>query len=435
MKAVLFLLMAAAASVLLAQPGDALATGTNVITILDQGVSGSSLQLDSLGRPVISYQTEAPTLDLKLIHCGNVNCTAGNSISTVDTGGSINQSVLALDASGNPVIAYHEFGGGDLKLLHCDDPNCVGGGESYTTPDTTDDVGDFLDMVLDAVGRPVISYHNETTGDLKLLHCDDVNCAGSEISRTLDSTGDVGEDTSVVLDGVNPVISYLDASNVTLKVLHCADPGCSAIKSTHTVTSGEGAGSSLVLDASGNPVVSYIGSSFDLKILHCNDRHCAPGGDSIVAVDTEGSVGFDSSLVLDASGNPVMSYLETIPNFDLKVAHCGNADCSNGNVLARPDSVADTGFGSSLALDSEGFPVIAYTEGVLPGFLKLIHCGTATCSKAAVGGIAELPDTDFTAPLNTSDPMGNIGGVFAGIVAVALIGAAAWYTGRRWLRS
>ncbi|MCH8850869.1 MAG: hypothetical protein IIC89_08600, partial [Chloroflexi bacterium] len=198
MKAVLFLLMAAAAAVLLAQPGDALATGTNVITIVDQGVGSPSLQLDSLGRPVISYNTEAPSLDLRVLHCGNVNCTAGNSIATVDTAGSINQSALVLDASGNPVVAYHEFGSGDLKVLHCDDPNCVGGGESFTTPDTTDDVGDYLDMVLDAAGRPVISYHNETSGDLKLLHCDDVNCAGSEISRTLDSAGDVGRHTPVV---------------------------------------------------------------------------------------------------------------------------------------------------------------------------------------------------------------------------------------------
>ena len=214
---------------------------------------------------------------------------AANSIVTVDGASQVDSSTsVVMDAAGNPVISYYDATGRDLKLAHCNDAACAGGDESIVTADATNDVGRYSSLVLDAAGNPVVSYYDRSNGDLKLVHCNDANCSGNDESAVaVDSSAHVGEFSSLVLDAAGrPVISYHDATSVDLKVAHCNDANCAGgDESIVTVDSASamGAYGSLKLDAAGRPVVSYQDvTNGDLRIAHCNDANCAGGGESIV---------------------------------------------------------------------------------------------------------------------------------------------------------
>jgi hypothetical protein len=325
----------------------------SIETVDAEGIVGydASLALDGSGNPVVSYDAG---LVMKVLHCNDPNCHGGDeSIQTVTTrrGDYGGETSLALDAAGNPVVSYFEGFDEDLKVLHCNDPNCdpaVNGPESIQAVDTTGDVGLWASLALDAAGNPVVSYSDRTNGDLKVLHCNDPNCEGGDESiQAVDTTdADVGGSSSLALDiAGNPVVSYHDHTNGDLKVLHCNDPNCEgsdeSIQAVDTTDADVGTFTSLALDIAGNPVVSYHDwTNGDLKVLHCNDPNCEGADESIQGVDTAGFVGWYTSLKLDAAGNPVVSYNDL--NYgNLKVLHCDDPACAPTDTDG--DGVPDAG--------------------------------------------------------------------------------------------
>ena len=63
-----------------------------------------------------------------------------------------------------PGDQHYDRSSGDLKLAHCDDADCAGGGESVVTVDSAGDVGLITSLVLDGAGNPVISYYDSQPG-------------------------------------------------------------------------------------------------------------------------------------------------------------------------------------------------------------------------------------------------------------------------------
>ena len=326
--------------------------------------------------------------------------TGGNSITSPDTAGSVGRfTSLVLDATDNPVVSYNDATNGDLKVMHCNDANCAGGNESITSPDT--DGGAWSSLALDASGNPVVSYSDAGpvyNQNLKVMHCNDANCAGGDESITwVDTAGVYFSWISLALDASgNPVASYMHNWNPSqLKVLHCGNPNCTSGNSiTWADTIGDvGWCTSLALDASGFPVVSYHEgvTNNDLKVMHCNDANCAGGNESITSPDTAGGVGAYTSLALDASGNPVVSYCDAT-NGDLKVMHCNDANCAGGNEsMTSPDTAGDVCWYTSLALDASGNPVVSYYDAT-NGDLKVLHCADPNC-------LGVPPDTDLAVEL------------------------------------
>ncbi len=409
------------------------AQGGDSITIPDSvGFVGSatSLALDGNGYPVVSYADET-NFDLKVMHCNDANCDSNvngaESITSPDTVGEVGgYTSLALDSNGYPVVSYADFTNLDLKVMRCNDANCdpnVNGAESITSPDTAGDVGWYISLVLDGNGYPVVSYWDITNDNLKVLHCNDANCDpngnGAESITSPDADGNVGEYTSLVLDGNGyPVISYYDRTNRNLKVLHCNDANCDPnVNGAESITSPDatadaGQDTSLILDGNGYPVVSYYDNNIinrNPKVLHCNDPNCDPnvnGAESITSPDSDEGVGKYSSLVLDSNGYPVISYYDG-DNADLKVLHCNDPNCDpnvNGTEsITSPDTRGGPGEFTSLALDSDGYPVISYWAASNED-LRVIHCNDPACANAAPVASDESYSTEADTPLTIAAP-------------------------------
>ncbi|WKZ81701.1 MAG: cell wall-binding repeat-containing protein [Acidimicrobiia bacterium] len=318
-----------------------------------------SLVLDAFGDPVISYRDETNT-DLMLARCSDPACSGTKTITTLESSNSYYPS-LALDSSGLPVISYYDAGPDDLELVRCNDLTC--GSKTTTTVDSSGSVGLHTSLVLDSSGFPVISYRSFSSGDLKLARCHDATCTTKTIA-TVEDSFDTGYWTSLVLDTSGfPIISYYDASARDLRLARCADLTCSS-KTLQTVDSevfDVGKYSSLALDRSGFPIISYYDvTNADLKVARCSDAACTTSVRT--AVDPGNLVGTYTSLVLDVADNPVISYYDEA-NGDLKLAHCRNPACTSGTVIVTVPSLGDVGKYSSLALDPAGNPVIAYYDG------------------------------------------------------------------------
>ncbi len=419
----------------------------------------TSLRLDAAGNPVVSY-SDATNGRLKMLHCGNSTCAAGNTIATPDNVASEYTS-LALDTAGNPVVSYYDNTNGDLKVLHCGNPacttqgtNCAAGQNCVISPDNAGDVGQYTSLELDAAGNPVVSYYDNTNGDLKVLHCGNPTCTAGNVIRVPDTAGQVGQYTALVLDAIGrPVVSYYDGSNGYLKVLYCASVTCPTGHTIATPDSGDvGAYTSLRLDAAGNPVVSYQENVSEvLRVLHCGNPTCTAGntiaflngevgrytslqldsggtpimsfydsingnlmvlrcsnstcGGLIDAVpDSAGNVGEFTSLALDATGHPVVSYYDNT-NGDLKVLHCVPISCSSHEAPATPDSSGDVGSYTSLALDTVGNPVVSYYD-LTNGDLKVLHCGDPTCT---IGNTIATPSSTGEVGSHTSLALDTVG--------------------------
>jgi uncharacterized repeat protein (TIGR01451 family) len=155
-----------------------------------------------------------------------------------------------LDVNGYPVISYYDgLPNYDLKVAHCDDPNCApGGDEDIQTLDSTGDVGRYTSLALDASGNPVISYYDDTNGDLKLYTTPVVllgfGGAASSVDEGVDTAGTVtltvingpatGTYTATVAYGGPATSGGVDYTGPAMVTFDCAG-GCATGTTTQDV--------------------------------------------------------------------------------------------------------------------------------------------------------------------------------------------------------
>ncbi len=334
------------------------------------------------GLPIISYY-DASTFNLKVMRCGNAACSGGNIIRTVDTTGLGRYTAIAVPSNGLPVISYStstvvtETAASALKVAACNDLTCTGTVNLAVVDNLAVAVGRYSSMAISQDGFPVISYYDGTNGNLKVAKCVNSTCFGATIT-TLDgaSGADVGRYTSIAVpaDGL-PVISYHDVTNIDLKVVKCSVTNCSTF-STPVTVDGTGVGNnvgsrtSIAISADGFPIIAYFDDSASaLKVAKCINAGCT--GATVINSLTPAAQR-DLSIVVPADGRPVIAY--AADTGALSVIKCGTASCASGNVISN---VAGVTFGAAMLVPaSDALPVIAYDNFDL----NVVKCSNSGCA-------------------------------------------------------
>jgi len=97
-----------------------------------------------------------------------------------------------------------------------------------------------------------------------------------------------------------------------------------------------------------------------------------------LTIDSADDVGGYTSIAIGSNGYPVISYYD-YTNSALKVAACTTAGCTVTPTISTIDSVDVVGSESSIAIGDNGYPVISYSDSTNDA-LKVAACTNADCT-------------------------------------------------------
>ncbi len=212
------------------------------------------------------------------------------------------------------------------------------------------------------------------------MKCGNASCSSGNVDTLLYNYQNPGYTAIAIGNDHNPVIAHLWSG---LDVVKCGNPACTSGNSfTEVDPNMTGLEVDIAIGTDGNPVISYFDEQYDdppnggdLKVAKCNNADCSSA--TITPVDSAGSVGRHSSIAIGSDGFPVMSYWYW-SGADLRVAKCNNADCSSATINTV-DSVGEVGWFTSIAIGDDGNPVIAYYDDTNDD-LKLALCSDPACT-------------------------------------------------------
>jgi hypothetical protein len=149
---------------------------------------------------------------------------------------------------------------------------------------------------------------------------------------------------------------------------------------------------SMAVGGDGLPVIVYRDESErSLKVAHCGTEDCS-SGNTVTTADSSGNVGRGASIAINTSGFPIISYRDGIAGA-LKVLSCGNPACTEGNQITVADDSGSVSSKTSIMIGSDGLPVISYRDSTVDA-LRVTHCGDADCSSGNTLELVDDPEAD-----------------------------------------
>ena len=359
------------------EAADSICTSATRTTLQSEDNVGqfTAMTIGTDGLALISYY-DVTNGDLKVAHCSDEACTSA-TIATPDSAGSVGQySSVTIGTDSLALISYYDATNGDLGVAHCSDVACTSA--TVTAVDgAANNVGAPSSMIIGTDGRSLISYFDKTNGDLKVAHCSDVACTAVTLTTVDGAADNVGAPSSIIMGADSRgLISYYDETNGDLKVAHCSNVACTSATLTTLDSAGSvGEHNSVTIGADGRGLISYYdATNGNLKVAHCSDVACTTT--TLTAVDSAGNVGQYSSVTIGIDGLGLISYFDAT-NGDLKVAHCSNVACTAATLTAV-DSAGSVGQYSSVTIGADGLALISYYDET-NGDLKVAHCSNLFC--------------------------------------------------------
>jgi len=220
-----------------AKCGNIQCSSGNTVSTLDSFGRFSSIAIGVNGIPYIAYQSMIPSpLRLALAICSDVTCTTStNSLLGFAGSGFFTSTTIAQD--GLPMINHFEFGPGGpiVKVEKCENPSC----STFTTQLVSFSNGFGFNnyrtsIVIGDDGFPFVAHTGNDsftlTPQLSVAKCGDFDCTSADVAfrnKIIDNGLNVGEFVSMAMapEGF-PIISYYDSGNGNLKTVKCANSHC-----------------------------------------------------------------------------------------------------------------------------------------------------------------------------------------------------------------
>jgi hypothetical protein len=268
-------------------------------------------------------------------------------------------------------------------------------GNVITVVDGNGSVGQYSSITIGIDGLPIIAYHDATNKALKIAKCKNIDCTNSSITIVTSSpNSDFGKYTSITIgsDGL-PIVSFYTGSN--LAIAKCNNLDCSSASIIIVDSNGNvGLHTSITIGTDGNPIIAYRDNSDSsnnyLKFLKCNDKNCSSSNyytlDNIGQFGTEGEAKY-ISLALGSDGLPIIAYNKSSSsgNLGLAILKCSKTDCSstttNSKTIIDPASTYARQF-ASLTIGTDGLPIVVFRNDSNAN-LTVIKCSKPDCSNTS----------------------------------------------------
>ena len=301
--------------------------------------------------------------------CAGANeIDAGAAISMAYYSGTGDIYIAYYDADGaNPKLARCNFGGGSggCETTGQWSANEIDDRSGANTNTETNDQGNFVSVAINSSGNPVVAFWDNTDESLYVAVCGDAACAGTNETLTeIDDSGDAldARSPSIALNGSDvPTVAFTGAPRVSsepvsLKIILCGNTTCSSGNTRNQffdkVTLLLGGNLSLVLNGS-NPVVSFgtYGNTnnltYNLQLLSCGDTACAGENDPVNFPDNtstiSGSAVTTTVGLFDTAGTQVTcsgSNVE-VSTSSREFTRVRSSGCSPANLVPDGDPAAE----------------------------------------------------------------------------------------------
>jgi hypothetical protein len=251
-------------------------------TVADAGLV-SALTIGSDGLPLVVGSSASGLV--RVIHCGDPACASGNTVEDLALPNALaSEPAVAIGPGGLPVIAFRyqvplpfpqvENG---VRVHLCADLTCSTGTTSapvlLNTDSTMTQFCCGLSLAIGVDGHPIVASHRMFWG-LWVAHCDDGACGSSTSGAKNDDQYLPGVDVNLMIGALGtPLLSHLGANDSSVRVTACGDVACTGpSQPTRTIAIGAAHRAS-VLGSEGMPVVASAVAGGG-QMIACGTRDC-----------------------------------------------------------------------------------------------------------------------------------------------------------------